>query len=88
MSDHTTYHVSIKLIPGDVAPRYGDAEGLRLEDVVITEQGTRAGLPIVDLVCKDGRGNPFVISTTGRVINGLAAAIRGVNLKNHGLEEP
>lgn len=39
---------SITMVPGDTAPRYQDTTEVTLENVVITEQGTNARLPIVD----------------------------------------
>lgn len=80
--------ISISIVPGNVAPRYADAEGLVVDHAAITEQGTESGLPIVDLVCRDGAGATFVVSFTGRIVLALAGAIRGVNTRIHGTPEP
>jgi hypothetical protein len=81
--------LSISLVPGDVAPRYLPiSKELVIQKAVITEKGTEGNLPLVDLVLKDDDGNEFYTMVTGRIILGLAAAIKGVNLRNHGTEEP
>lgn len=82
--------LNIELLPGDMAPRYnGDRyKKVGIEKVVITEQGTEAGLPIVDIQMIDENGDRYYACVTGRLVNALAAAIQGVNLRNHGKEEP
>lgn len=81
-------YAQIKLVPGDTAPRYPGGVELGLDHVSITEKGTNKDLPIVDFVMKDADGNIFVLVLTGRILNMISAAIKGVNLRNHGKEEP
>lgn len=79
---------SIKFVPGTVAPKYLDAYELTLEEVVITEQGTESRLPIVDFVTRMPDGKKVVLVLTGRIVSGIAAAVKGVNMRNHGTEDP
>jgi hypothetical protein len=80
--------VTISLIPGTVAPRGDNAVGVDLTAAVITEQGMASRLPLVDLHLVDHEGNRFVATTSGRMLCAIAAAIRGVNVRNHGKAEP
>lgn len=80
--------VYIKLIKGDEAPKYPFGIELELDHVAITEQGTQTNLPIVDFVMKDKEGLTYLLVLTGREVNMISAAIKGVNLRNHGKEEP
>lgn len=80
--------LSIEMIPGDVAPRYPEGTELSCEKVVITEQGTESKLPIVDFVMVAPDGKKYLLVLTGRLINGIAAAVQGSNLRNHGVREP
>lgn len=82
--------VTIRLVAGDTAPRYegqGGAE-LKCEEVVITEQGTKESLPIVDFVMRGPDGQLYLLVMTGRIVNMIASALRGVNMRNHGIAEP
>ena len=81
--------LAIKILPGDTAPRYpvGTVE-LTINAAVITEQGMTSKLPIVDLQLTDAKGRVYFAATSGRIILGLAAALKGVNMRNHGVEEP
>jgi hypothetical protein len=47
-----------------------------------------SNLPIVDIVATLPDGSRVLIVATGRILNMISAAIRGVNLRNHGVEEP
>ena len=78
----------VHLIPGDAAPKYDRGQEISLSHVTITEQGTVAGLPIVDFVMTDPAGNQYLLVLTGRIVNMISAAVRGANLRNHGVEEP
>lgn len=79
----------IELVEGKQGPFYpSTTEGIALKKAVVTEQGTKLNLPIVDLVFKDEHGNEFVATTTGAIIIGLSDAIKGVNMRNHGKENP
>jgi len=79
----------IKLIPGDQDPKYANFEGeLSVKQVNITEQGTVGNLPIVDLVCESPSGEKYLIVITGREANAISAAVKGVNMRNHGVAEP
>lgn len=83
-------NLNIKFIPGDVAPRYepSKVKQLHAHTAVITERGMESGLPVVDIQMRDDEGNEYFFMTTGRLINGISGAIKGVNLRNHGVEEP
>lgn len=82
-------HAHIKLVEGKVAPKHFDCKDeLILEEVIITEQGTEANLPLVDFVMKAPNGDKFLLVMTGRILNGISAAIKGVNMRNHGVNEP
>jgi len=80
--------VAIKLVEGNVAPRYGEGCELRLEGVTITEQGTKENLPMVDILMRGPGGKLFMLVLTGREVNAIAAVIKGVNTRNHGTPEP
>ena len=85
-------HVAINIVPGKVAPRYNEDSGivaeLVLKHVTITEQGTQQDLPMLDLVLVGDDGKRYLVVTTGRIACSIAAAVRGVNLRNHGIAEP
>lgn len=81
--------LTINLIPGNKAPRFDAAmHALTPLAATITEQGMASGLPMVDVVFVDNDGERCIWTTSGRMILALAAALRGVNLRNHGTEEP
>jgi len=82
--------LDIKLNPGNVAPRYepDKVKQLQPHTAIITEQGMESGLPLVDIQMKDDQGNDYFFMISGRLINGLSAAIKGCNVRNHGVEEP
>jgi hypothetical protein len=82
-------HVTIKLVPGKVAPRYTEPMiELRAPEMIITEQGMASGKPIVDIHFTDAEGNRYCFITSGSLIRAMAAAVGGVNLRNHGTEDP
>lgn len=80
--------VSVELVPGNVAPRYKNRVELTCEKVVITEQGTERGLPIVDFVLEGPDGKSYLLVFSGRIVNMIASAVRGINARNHGVEDP
>lgn len=80
--------VSIELIQGTEAPRYTTEKELSADKVIITEQGMESGLPLVDIQMTDKDGNKYWVPISGRIMNTISAAIRGVNMRNHGVEEP
>lgn len=81
--------VSIQIVAGSTAPRLEEGTSeLELAAVMITEQGTEQGLPIIDLRCVDQDGKQFLITVTGRLLAGIAAAVRGINTRIHGRPEP
>jgi hypothetical protein len=45
-----TNAVDLRIVPGGNAPRYIGTKQLSLKFVALTEQGTTAGLPILDFV--------------------------------------
>lgn len=81
--------VSIDIVPGGLAPRYGDECGAlaAVRRAVITEQGTAGNLPIVDLI-GEVNGKKVVLVISGRLLDSIASALRGVNLRIHGKERP
>jgi len=85
-----TNMLTIELLPGKIAPRYNPKEvkELAIKKVIVTEKGTEGDLPIVDFQLEDADGNRYFTMITGRLMNQLAAAMRGVNMRNHGVEEP
>ena len=81
--------VHIRLIEGNMAPRYDEAgTEMRLEEVVITEQGTQSHLPMLDFKMRGQDGKLYLLVLTGRIVNAISAAVRGVNMRIHGREEP
>jgi hypothetical protein len=80
--------VPISIVPGDIAPSYDSGTEVDLESVTITEEGSEAGLPLVDFRLRGPNDESFMVAIPGRVITGLAAAVRGINKRVHGKEEP
>lgn len=80
--------LSIKLIAGKQGPIYKDRKELKILEAVITEQATESNLPIVDLVMEDDAGNKYLGVLTGRIVNAMSGAVKGVNQRNHGNPEP
>lgn len=81
--------LNIKIKEGNLAPRYPvEVKQLTANTAVITENGMANGLPVVDIQMTDEEGNEYFFMLTGKLFNGLSAVIKGVNLKNHGVEEP
>lgn len=80
--------LKIRLVPGDTAPRYDEGQELVCQEVVITEQGTKANLPLVDFKLRGADGKLYVLVLTGRLVNMVSAAIKGVNQRIHGIDEP
>lgn len=78
----------LEIVPGDTAPKYSEGTELTCDKVVITEKGTASDLPIVDFVMRDHEGKMYLLVLTGRVVNSISAAIKGVNSRNHGTPEP
>lgn len=73
---------NIRLVPGNVAPRFADAEGVALTEVILTEQGP------IDFVFQDGNNKQFIFITATRIVTEIGNVIVGVNQKNHGKEYP
>lgn len=80
--------LDLHIVQGAFAPVYTNTTELVLECVNVTEQGTEAHLPIVDFKMKSPQGEEFVLVLTGRMVNMISSAIKGVNLRIHGKEEP
>lgn len=78
----------VNTVEGNKAPRYDKGYEMPVERVTITEQGTQAGLPIVDFIGTDKNGEQVLFVLSGREVCGIAAAVRGANMRNHGVEEP
>jgi hypothetical protein len=82
------HNLEIEIVKGKLAPRYSSGTELVCEGVVITENGTVSDLPIVDFKMRGPDGKFYLLPLTGRLVISLAAAVRGVNLRNHGTEDP
>lgn len=80
--------VSMELIQGSEAPRYTTEIELSADKVVITEQGMESNLPLVDIQMADKDGNKYWVPLSGRIINVISSTVKGVNMRNHGVEEP
>lgn len=83
--------LKIELVPGSVAPRYGhdvQRTEVECESVVITEQGMASGLPLLDFKLRGPDGKLYLLVLTGRIVNMVSAAVKGVNMRNHGKAEP
>lgn len=81
-------YLAIDLVPGNIGPRYDEGTELMCVGATITEQGMESGLPFVDFRMRGPDGQFYLLVLTGRVINALSATIKGVNKRNHGIEEP
>lgn len=79
--------LNIEFVQGKNPPQI-EATRVVCIKVVITEQATQAGLPVVDFVMSDPLGKIIKLTLTGRIITTLAAAIQGVNVRNHGNPDP
>jgi len=82
--------LEIELNDGKVAPRYkpNEVKELIAKKAIITEKGTMSDLPIVDIQLVDHEGKNYFFCLSGRIFQGLAASVSGVNLRNHGSKEP
>ena len=88
-SQKNATNLVIELKEGNEAPRYPEGTiELRIDKAVITEKGMQSGLPLVDFQITDEKGRVYYTALTGSVLNMLSAAIKGVNMRNHGVEEP
>ena len=81
-------NAKITIVPGKLAPKYDNGIELSLQEVTITEQGTEEGLPIVDLTMRGPDGEFYLLVLTGRIVNGISAAVKGVNERIHGVPQP
>lgn len=88
-TEHYQNSLSISMIQGVTAPRY-DSETVyvRCQRAVITEKGTQGQMPIVDFQLEDEKGKKYFLVLSGKLVTMLGAAIKGVNVRNHGKEEP
>lgn len=81
--------LSINIIPGSVAPRFDAVtHELTCIGVMITEQGMASHKPMVDFVFLDADGKRYFFTTSGAMLRLVAAAIGGVNERNHGTPDP
>jgi len=89
MKQEDVTQLVIEIKEGDTAPRYkeGDVE-VTIDKVVITEAGMGSGLPLIDFQMTDADGKIHFAALSGRVVNMISSAIKGVNMRNHGTEEP
>lgn len=81
-------HLKIRLVEGSVAPRYDEGQELTCQEVIITEQGTQENLPLIDFKMRGPDGKLYVLVLTGRLVNMVSAAVKGVNQRIHGIDEP
>ena len=81
-------HVQLHLVPGKQGPLYENTVEVKCERVVITEKGMESDLPLVDFVCRGPDGTSVLMVLSGRIVNMISAAIKGVNVRNHGVPEP
>ena len=80
--------LKIEFVKGNVAPRYTNEKQLEIKKAVITEKGMQSGFALVDIQLTDSEGKEYFFMTSGQIMNALTAAIKGVNMRNHGVEEP
>lgn len=81
--------LKIKFVEGNKAPRYNASVcQLFVKQSIITEKGMESDLPLIDFQLTDEFGREYYMAISGRLINMLSASIRGVNMRNHGIEEP
>jgi hypothetical protein len=88
VADQSVFPIEIQLVPGNQAPKYDTGHQVSVERVTITEQGTKSRLPLVDFIAHDKDGNQVLFVLTGRQVCAIASSIRGINMRNHGVEEP
>lgn len=81
-------HLKLEFVQGKQAPLYPEGTELTCEKVVVTEQATESNLPIVDFVMRGPDGKLYLLVMTGRLVNMVSAGVKGVNSRNHGVEEP
>lgn len=80
--------IQIHIVPGQIAPQYDTGDELDVESVTITEEGTAQRLPLVDIRLRGPNDEKYLAVLTGRVVIAIAAAIKGINKRVHGREEP
>jgi hypothetical protein len=80
--------LSLDIVKGKTAPRYDQGYEVNVDRVTITEKGMESGLPLVDFIATDKSGEQVLFVLSGRHVCAIAAAIRGINMRNHGTEEP
>lgn len=73
---------NVRIVRGNVAPRFADAEAIELDEVILMEQGP------IDFVFRDGNDKHFLFITTARLVTDLGQVIIGVNMRNHGKANP
>lgn len=78
--------LEFSIVAGEVAPQHAGGIELDIEDVVITEQGA-GGLPLVDLKLRGPNDEIYFAAITGRLVIGIAAAVKGINQRLHGRPE-
>lgn len=89
MKNEDITQLKIELIDGNMATRYTTQDKeLKVDNCVITEKGMESELPLIDFQLSDGKGNVYYTVLSGRIVNMISAVIKGVNLRNHGIEEP
>ncbi len=61
-----------------------DTTMIRLDNAIVTENGTQAGRSTVDLQCVDPDGNKYVIMITGALLRTLAIVIKEADGESNG----
>jgi len=64
---------------GPVEPDICNARTLELQSMIVMEKATKDGDTGVYFKAGDGRGETFVIATTGHIFRTLCAAFRGAD---------
>ena len=82
MSDNVK-PVDLKIVEAWPSPAL---PGCEIDTVWLIEKGTESKLPVM-IFEGDIDGKRVRFALTGRYVNVLSAAIKGVNMRNHGIEE-
>ena len=78
---------TIEIVKGKDAPKYTEGQEAKLVKMVVTEKGIKGGKPLVDFIAETPDGEQVVVVLGGQQIFTLAAALHGINMRNHGVPE-
>ena len=79
--------ITIHMVRGVQAPRYDTGYETSLDRVTITEQGMVNRRPLLDFVFRDKHGEQVFFTLSSNEVLMIAATVRGINKRNHGVEE-